>query len=73
MDLSNLTNTSGARERRKRVGRGCGSGMGKTSTRGHKGQTAAADNGFPVPAAVALCFFQQFIYQTFSNFLLYSP
>jgi large subunit ribosomal protein L15 len=38
MDLSNLTNTVGARERRKRVGRGCGSGMGKTSTRGHKGQ-----------------------------------
>ena len=40
MDLSNLTNTPGARHRRKRVGRGCGSGMGKTSTRGHKGQTA---------------------------------
>ena len=40
MDLSNLTNTPGARERRKRVGRGCGSGMGKTSTRGHKGKNA---------------------------------
>ncbi len=40
MDLSNLKNTPGARERRKRVGRGCGSGMGKTSTRGHKGQAA---------------------------------
>ena len=40
MDLSNLTNTPGARERRKRVGRGCGSGMGKTSTRGYKGQAA---------------------------------
>lgn len=40
MELSNLTNTPGARERRKRVGRGCGSGMGKTSTRGHKGQGA---------------------------------
>jgi large subunit ribosomal protein L15 len=40
MDLSNLSNTVGARERRKRVGRGCGSGMGKTSTRGHKGQAA---------------------------------
>ena len=40
MDLSNLTNTPGARERRKRVGRGGGSGMGKTSTRGHKGQNA---------------------------------
>ena len=40
MDLSNLTNVPGARHRRKRVGRGCGSGMGKTSTRGHKGQAA---------------------------------
>ena len=40
MELHNLTNTPGARKRRKRVGRGCGSGMGKTSTRGHKGQAA---------------------------------
>ena len=40
MELNNLTNTPGARHRRKRVGRGCGSGMGKTSTRGHKGQNA---------------------------------
>ncbi len=40
MELSNLTTTPGSRHRRKRVGRGCGSGMGKTSTRGHKGQAA---------------------------------
>ena len=40
MELSNLSNTPGARQRRKRVGRGCGSGMGKTSTRGHKGAGA---------------------------------
>ena len=40
MELNNLTNTPGSRHRRKRVGRGCGSGMGKTSTRGHKGQAA---------------------------------
>ena len=40
MELNSLTNTPGARQRRKRVGRGCGSGMGKTSTRGHKGQAA---------------------------------
>ncbi len=40
MDLSNLTNVIGARKRAKRVGRGCGSGMGKTSTRGAKGQNA---------------------------------
>ncbi|HOR97499.1 MAG TPA: 50S ribosomal protein L15 [Kiritimatiellia bacterium] len=40
MDLSSLKNTPGARKSRKRVGRGMGSGMGKTSTRGHKGQQA---------------------------------
>ena len=40
MDLSSLTNVAGATHRAKRVGRGCGSGMGKTSTRGHKGQNA---------------------------------
>ena len=40
MNLNSLTNTVGARERRKRVGRGCGSGMGKTSTKGQKGQAS---------------------------------
>lgn len=38
MDLSSLRNTSGARKNRKRVGRGPGSGTGKTCGRGHKGQ-----------------------------------
>ena len=38
MELNSLTNTPGARSRRKRVGRGCGSGMGKTSCKGQKGQ-----------------------------------
>lgn len=40
MDLSSLKNTAGARKTRKRVGRGRASGLGKTSTRGHKGQQA---------------------------------
>ena len=40
MELHSLTNTIGARKRRKRVGRGCGSGMGKTSTKGQKGQAS---------------------------------
>lgn len=40
IDLSSLTSTPGARRRRKRVGRGPGSGHGKTSGRGHKGQKA---------------------------------
>ena len=38
MELSNLTNTPGARKTRKRVGRGCGSGLGKTAGKGQKGQ-----------------------------------
>ena len=38
MNLSTLKAPRKASENRKRVGRGMGSGMGKTSTRGHKGQ-----------------------------------
>jgi large subunit ribosomal protein L15 len=38
MNLSNIRAPRKATEKRKRVGRGMGSGMGKTSTRGHKGQ-----------------------------------
>ena len=38
MELNNLTNTPGARSSRKRVGRGCGSGLGKTCGKGQKGQ-----------------------------------
>src|SRR6266568_2954784 len=39
-NLSNLRAPKKANTGRKRVGRGMGSGMGKTSTRGHKGQGA---------------------------------
>ena len=38
MNLSNIRAPKNSSEKRKRVGRGMGSGMGKTSTRGHKGQ-----------------------------------
>lgn len=38
MRLNELTDRQGARKTRKRVGRGLGSGKGKTSGRGHKGQ-----------------------------------
>ena len=38
MKLSDLRPNPGANKRRKRVGRGPGSGHGKTATRGHKGQ-----------------------------------
>ena len=38
MNLSTLRAPKAANSNKKRVGRGMGSGMGKTSTRGHKGQ-----------------------------------
>jgi len=38
MDLSTLKTDPGARRKRRRVGRGPGSGLGKTAGRGHKGQ-----------------------------------
>lgn len=37
MELHSLTNSSRPYKRRKRVGRGMGSGLGKTCGRGHKG------------------------------------
>ena len=37
MNLSNLKPPAGQTKNRKRVGRGMGNGLGKTSTRGHKG------------------------------------
>jgi large subunit ribosomal protein L15 len=40
MKLHELKPQPGARKREKRIGRGPGSGHGKTSTRGHKGQGA---------------------------------
>ncbi|MGB9761824.1 MAG: 50S ribosomal protein L15 [Caldimicrobium sp.] len=40
MSLSNLRLDPGSKHRKKRVGRGHGSGHGKTSCRGHKGQKA---------------------------------
>ena len=40
MDVSTIPAVPGARHRKKRVGRGVGSGHGKTATRGQKGQRA---------------------------------
>ena len=37
MNLSNLKPAEGSTKTRKRIGRGAGSGLGGTSTRGHKG------------------------------------
>jgi len=42
MRLNTLSPAPGARKSAKRVGRGIGSGLGKTAGRGHKGQKARA-------------------------------
>ena len=43
--LNELKPAEGSTTKRRRVGRGTGSGMGKTSTRGHKGQKARSGGG----------------------------
>ena len=45
MKLEELKSPPGANKKAKRVGRGIGSGHGKTSTRGHKGQKARSGGG----------------------------
>lgn len=45
MRLNTLTHAEGARKERTRVGRGIGSGLGKTCGRGHKGSYARTGKG----------------------------
>ena len=40
MKIQDLTPAAGSTKKRKRIGRGMGSGHGKTATKGHKGQKA---------------------------------
>ncbi len=47
MKLNELRDNPGARGPRKRLGRGIGSGLGKTSGKGHKGAKARAGGGKP--------------------------
>jgi len=42
MNLNNIKPGSGAKHAKRRVGRGIGSGLGKTAGRGHKGQKSRA-------------------------------
>ena len=49
MKLSDLRPNPGANKRRKRVGRGPGSGHGKTATRGHKGQKSRSGGLMRLP------------------------
>ncbi len=45
MHLNDLAPGRGSKKARRRVGRGAGSGLGKTAGRGHKGQKARAGGG----------------------------
>ena len=45
MKLNELRPAPGATKRRKKIGRGPGSGHGKTSTKGHKGHSARSGGG----------------------------
>ena len=45
MKLNELRPAKGAKKKRKVIGRGPGSGHGKTSTKGHKGQLARSGGG----------------------------
>ena len=45
MNLNELKYTEGARRNSKRIGRGHGSGNGKTAGKGHKGQRARSEIG----------------------------
>ncbi len=47
MELSKLAPNKGAKRKKKRLGRGESSGLGKTSGRGGKGQTARSGSGIP--------------------------
>ena len=47
MKLEELKPARGSKKKRKRIGRGPGSGHGKTSTKGHKGQKARSGGAKP--------------------------
>ena len=47
MRLDDLAPAPGAKKSKKRVGRGCGSGLGKTAARGTKGQKSRSGGGVP--------------------------
>lgn len=69
MDLSNLKVKEGSTHSSKRVGQGIGSGMGKTSTRGEKGQGARQGRKVPVGfEGGALPLFRRVPKHGFSNY-----
>jgi len=46
MSIADITSRAGRYKRPKRIGRGCGSGQGKTSGKGHKGQNSRSGAPF---------------------------
>ncbi|KAJ3100974.1 hypothetical protein HDU97_001730 [Phlyctochytrium planicorne] len=49
LHTGNVKDNRGAKKKRRRVGRGLGGGLGKTSGRGHKGWLARSSKSRPVP------------------------
>ena len=45
MELNSIKPADGAKHSKRRVGRGIGSGLGKTAGRGHKGQKSRSGGG----------------------------
>lgn len=69
MMLHEITSSAGAHERRKRVGRGESSGMGRTSTRGNKGaQSRAGCSINPIKEGGQMPLFRRLPKRGFSNF-----
>lgn len=68
MKLHELKPSEGSRKVRNRVGRGIGSGNGKTSGKGHKGQNARSGGGVRLVSKVVRCLysnvFQNVVLQT---------
>ena len=57
MNLSNLKPAEGSTKTRKRIGRGTGSGLGGTSTRGHKGAKSRSGYSKKLVLKVVRCLF----------------
>ena len=69
MKLHELEKNIGAKQKRKIVGRGPGSGLGKTSGKGHKGQNARSGGGVnPVFEGGQLPLYRRLPKRGFSNY-----
>lgn len=67
MQLNELRDNPGARKPKKRLGRGIGSGKGKTSGKGHKGHKARSGGGNPVFEGGQMPIYRRLPKRGFSN------